>query len=163
MPAETDQEDSPAEAELDELVLLLPQILRAIRRDIGGVSLPEGLRPLFLDTPLGPRHIPALVFLYHDGPMGVGELAGRLGVGLTAASQMVGDLDRVGLVERRQDEADRRRTIVDIAAAARSEVARWVETRERPMRRTLAELTPLERMAFLKGLRILRRELSDWG
>ena len=95
--------------------------------------------------------------------MGVGELAGRLGVGLTAASQMVGDLDRVGLVERRQDEADRRRTIVGIAAAARSEVARWVETRELPMRRTLEELSPAERMAFLKGLRILRRELSDWG
>src|SRR5258708_35404172 len=136
MPAETDRTDSPAGTELDELVLLLPQILRAIRRDIGGVSLPEGLRPLFLDTPLGPRHIPALLFLYHDGPMGVGELAGRLGVGLTVASQMVGDLDRAGLVERRQDEADRRRTIVDVASSARGEVARWVQTRELPMRRT---------------------------
>jgi DNA-binding MarR family transcriptional regulator len=95
--------------------------------------------------------------------MGVGELAGRLGVGLTVASQMVGDLDRAGLVERRQDEADRRRTIVDVASSARGEVARWVQTRELPMRRTLEALSPQERTAFLKGLRILRRELSQWG
>ena len=47
-------------------------------------------------------------------PATVGELASRLGLTLPTVSGVLADLDRAGLVERRPDPADRRRTIVQI-------------------------------------------------
>lgn len=146
--------------DLREMTLLLPQILRTLRGGIGGVHLPDELRPLFLNTPLGPRHIPALAYLALDGPLSVSDLAAALRLRLAPTSQMVGELARAGLVERREDEHDRRRTIVQIDPQARGDIDRWLESRTTPMRRALADLTPAERRAFLKALRLLARELA---
>ncbi|MEV6749618.1 helix-turn-helix domain-containing protein [Streptomyces sp. NPDC051080] len=48
--------------------------------------------------------------------MTVNELADRLQIAPTAVSLLVGDLSRKGILERRGDEADRRRRIIGIAA-----------------------------------------------
>lgn len=50
--------------------------------------------------------------------MTVNELAVRLEVVPTTVSLMVGELTRKGILERREDEADRRRRIVGIAEGA---------------------------------------------
>jgi pimeloyl-ACP methyl ester carboxylesterase len=54
-------------------------------------------------------------------PLTVGELAGRLRFSLATTSQPVADLDRARLVSRRQDPADRWRTLVKVS----QEHARW--------------------------------------
>jgi DNA-binding MarR family transcriptional regulator len=150
----------PLDADLRDLTMLLPQILRTLRSGIGGVDMPAELRSLFLDTPLGPRHIPALAYVAMDGPLSVSELANALQLRLTAASQIVGELARAGLVERREDENDRRRTIVEVDPSARPEIDRWLESRTRPMRQALTQLRSTERRAFLKALRLLASELA---
>jgi DNA-binding MarR family transcriptional regulator len=146
-----------------ELALVLPQILRTLRAGIGGVDMPDEVRSLFLNTPLGPRHIPALVQLALEGPLSVTELASALGLRLAATSQMVGELARAGLVERREDDSDRRRTIVQIHPNARDRINKWLESRVRPMRHALAQLSTPERRALLKGLRLLADELTAPG
>jgi DNA-binding transcriptional ArsR family regulator len=45
----------------------------------------------------------------------VTELARRMGVSLSTASELVGDLARAGLIERREDPTNRRRTLTGLA------------------------------------------------
>jgi hypothetical protein len=61
-----------------------------------------------------PRHLITLAVLHRTGTVTVGQLADRLQLSLTTTSLMVADLARLGLVERREDPADRRRTLVSV-------------------------------------------------
>ena len=61
-------------------------------------------------SPLSPRHVAALEQI-RGGPLTVGELVSRLGLTLPAVSGVLADPDRAGLVGRRPDPGDRRRTI----------------------------------------------------
>jgi DNA-binding MarR family transcriptional regulator len=62
-----------------------------------GVSLDRALFPL-------------LVVIQRRGPIGVGELADRVGRDYTTVSRQVAKLESLGLVARRQGKADRRVT-----------------------------------------------------
>src|SRR3954452_6847616 len=100
------------------LLLLMPRLVGRAKR----LPVPESLRSL----DLAPRHLSLLAYLLFDGPLSVNELAARLEVAPTTVSLMVGDLSRKGVVERREDEADRRRTLVSIAAANQDAVDAWL-------------------------------------
>jgi len=76
---------------------------------------------------------------------------------------MVGELSRAGLLERAEDEQDRRRTIVRVSDAYREGVAGWLQERLEPIRRTLQRLTPEQRASFLTGWRILEQETARIG
>src|SRR2546423_8525506 len=75
---------------------------------------------------LAPRHLSLLSYLLFDGPMTVNELAQRLEVAPTTVSLMASDLSRQGILERRQDEADRRRKIVTIAEDKLPVIEQWL-------------------------------------
>ncbi|MBC6463323.1 MarR family transcriptional regulator, partial [Actinomadura sp. HBU206391] len=94
------------------LLLLMPRMVGRAKR----IPVPEPLRSL----DLAPRHLSLLAYLLFDGPLGVNELAARLEIAPATVSLMVGDLSRKGVVDRREDDADRRRTIVSIAEANRT-------------------------------------------
>ncbi len=146
-------------AALAALVEAMPQVAAGLKRP----GIPAELRALFVPGSLGPRHIPALSYLLTGGPMSVTDLAARLDVSLPAASALVADLSRIGLAERHEDDADRRRTIVSLAPAHRDTVERWLASRTDPMRRALQRLSPAERAAMVKGLRLLLAELGEDG
>jgi DNA-binding MarR family transcriptional regulator len=110
---------------------------------------------------LGPRHAGALATIAASEGMTVGDLAERLGVGLTAASQIAGELSAAGLVRRSEDPADRRRTLVHLDDARRDELREWLAARSRPLEATLERLSTDERAAFLRGLRLLADELES--
>ena len=104
---------------------------------------------------LGPRHVPALMTLFRNGPSSIGVLARQMGLNPATVSQLVGELQRVGFVERRPDERDRRRMIVSLAEEHREVIERFSRRRIRPMRMTLEALGPVERAHFMQGWRIL--------
>jgi DNA-binding MarR family transcriptional regulator len=141
---------------LRELLLLVPQVTARLKRS----PAPAELRATIAAGALGPRHVTALSYLLYEGPMTVGELAGRLGVTHATASLMVGQISRGGLIERREDEQDRRRTIVEIASLKRRAIDRWLSSRTGPMRRTLERLSPRDRGVFVEALRLLDSELQ---
>ncbi len=62
----------------------------------------------------------AVMQLSEHGPMGVAELARRLGVSSPAVSVLVDRLERAGHVERVRDTVDRRRVRVTDTAAGRA-------------------------------------------
>jgi DNA-binding MarR family transcriptional regulator len=109
---------------------------------------------------LGPRHLKVLAQLALHGPQSVSELSARLGLTVPTTSLMAGELSNAGLVERSEDPADRRRTIVSMSHALVPELDQLVESRIGLVSQVLAELEPDERDAFLKGLRSLIAQIE---
>ncbi len=136
-----------------ELILLTPRIVGRAKR----LPVPEALASL----ELSPRHLSLLAYLLFDGPMTVNELAARLELAPTTASLMIGDLSRKGVLERREDEADRRRRIVSIDPAMRPRIEAWLAGGASAWRQALAPLTPEQRRLFIDTLLAYERAVTD--
>jgi DNA-binding MarR family transcriptional regulator len=137
------------------LMQLFPRVIRGMRRWQHGAAPPA-------PGSLTPRHVAALEQL-RDGPVTVGELAGRLGLTMSTVSGVLADLDRAGLVERRQDPADRRRTIVAVTPAKAGLIGQWLDGAALPLARVLDQLTPDEQEVFVKAMNLLETELRGSG
>ncbi len=134
------------------LLLLMPRLVGRAKR----VPPPEPLRALRL----APRHLSLLAYLVFDGPRGVKELAARLEVAPATVSLMVADLSRQGVLERREDDVDRRRTIVSIAPAHQQSVTDWLAAGGRAWQTVLEPLTPDQRRLVVETLQAYEREVS---
>ncbi|MFE2751728.1 MarR family winged helix-turn-helix transcriptional regulator [Actinosynnema sp. NPDC059335] len=102
---------------------------------------------------LAPRHLSLLSYLLFDGPATVNDLAERLEVAPTTVSLMVAELSRKGVLERREDERDRRRRIVSITDARRPAIDAWLARGARAWRVALEPLTPEQRRVFVETFR----------
>jgi DNA-binding MarR family transcriptional regulator len=127
-----------------ELLLVLPRLVGRVKR----LPLPEQLRSL----DLAPRHLSMLSLLLLDGPLTVSQLAGTLGVAPTTVSLIVSDLSRKGVLVRREDDADRRRRIIDISPESRPAIAHWLSPGAHAWRRALAPLSPAQQRIFVDTL-----------
>jgi DNA-binding MarR family transcriptional regulator len=134
------------------LLLLLPRVVGRIKR----AKVPDELQSFSL----APRHLSLLAYLLFDGPMGVNELATRLEVAPATVSLMVSDLSRRGILERRQDDADLRRTIVNIAEQHHAAVDAWLSKSARAWRTALQPLTSAQRQTVVEALQVYERELA---
>ena len=128
-----------------ELLLLMPRLVGRAKR------LP--VPPEIQSMTLGPRHLSLLALLLFDGPLTVNELAARLEVAPTTASLMIGELSRKGVVERREDDNDRRRRIVSVATAKRPAIEAWLGRSAEAWRKALDPLTPSQRELVVETLR----------
>jgi DNA-binding MarR family transcriptional regulator len=135
------------------LMQLFPRVIRGMRRWQDRAAPP---------APLSPRHVAALEQI-RGGPVTVGDLASRLGLTLPTVSGVLADLDRAGLVERRADPADRRRTIVQIIPSQAPLIGEWLDGAAKPLARVLDKLDPSEQEAFLKAMDLLETELRGQG
>jgi DNA-binding MarR family transcriptional regulator len=144
--------------EVTELRRLLRRVMRGLwsRRR----PAPE-LLALAGEGGLGRRHVALLAHVGTEGERSVGELARELGLSLPAASTLARELAEQGLLDRREDTADRRRTVVALAPATAEAVRAWLGRRDRPLEQALAALDPSERTAFLKGLGALADALME--
>jgi DNA-binding MarR family transcriptional regulator len=117
-------------------------------------------RELFESAGLGARHGAVLSFVLSSGPVSVGDVARRLGLGLTNASQLSGDLARAGWLHREPDPADHRRTLLSVPPDHRSAVAEFLDRRSIPLARAIARLTPEQRAGFRAGLTAWVEEIA---
>lgn len=139
-----------------EVLRLLVGVITGLKR--GREERPDAVREAFESGGLGPRHVPVLTAIALGGPLSVSEIARRIGLSLATTSLMVGELDRHGLVERTEDERDRRRTIVRLADEYRAGIDGWTQARFAPVSRALEQMSPTARKHFLEGLAILAEE-----
>jgi DNA-binding MarR family transcriptional regulator len=134
------------------LLLLMPRVVGRAKR----LGVPKELESFSL----APRHLSLLAYLLFDGPMTVNELASRLEVTPATVSLMVSELGRQGILDRQPDEADRRRTIVSIAAAHETAIKQWLGRGAQAWRKALEPLSPDERRMFVDTLLAYERELT---
>ncbi len=145
----------PTEQDLEVLryVPLLAAYFQRARSE-----MPPALHAIFSGRRLTARHGAVLTQLLTGQQLSVTELGGRLGVSLSTASELVGDLSDAGLVDRQEDPANRRRTLVSLREEHRPTVLSFVATRSAPLLRALAGLSPRDRAGFIAGLAAWSRE-----
>lgn len=156
-PGKAPRVPTPAELEVIGLVPLLEPFFR-----VGAVraQMPEKMRTAMEENGLTARHGAVLPQLLSGGPLTVGEIARRLHISLPTASELVGALNRAGMVTRTEDPANRRRVLVALADAYRPALETFVAQRSETLLRALDALTPEERAGFLAGLTGWVREIG---
>ena len=145
------------EDDLAELTSLLPVTLHELKNS---APAPMPMRDALERSSLGKRHASALLAVAAVEPIGVSELAKRLGLLLSSTSTLVGELSRAGLLERTEDDQDRRRTILRVHEDYRDAMEGWLEVAFAPVRNTLERLSPRARAHFMEGWRILQEEAA---
>ncbi len=148
------------EEDVAEFASLLSTTLRDLR---SAGPPPAGIRDAIERPPLGKRHMPALLAVAAAGPISVSDLAKRLGLLLSSTSTIVGQLSRAGLLERSEDDEDRRRTIVRLHEEYRVAMEAWLDMAMEPVRSALEQLSPQARSHFMEGWRILQKEAARRG
>ena len=98
---------------IDEAVTAMNQVFHAVQ---------TGVLPSWIQVEITMGQCKAAMFLAHRGPMTIGQLAGALRTGQPAASILVDRLVQLGLVQRTEDSADRRRTFVQLSPAGQEVV-----------------------------------------
>jgi DNA-binding MarR family transcriptional regulator len=158
---DTQMQSPPSvEEDLVELTSLVPVTLHDLR---GAVPAPMPMRDAMERSSLGKRHATALLAVAAAEPVGVSELAKRLGLLLSSTSTIVGELSRAGMLERAEDDADRRRTIVRVHEDYRDAMEGWLAVALAPFRTALERLSPEARAHFMEGWRILQEEAALRG
>lgn len=152
-----------ADADVHELLLLMGRVMPTLK---GHDCPPPAAFAAALDEAgadgggLGPRHGSLLVLIALEGDLSVSELARRMGLTVSTVSLMVGELSRAGLVERGEDERDRRRTLVRLHPEHADELQAWVRERIAPISTAMARMAPDVRAGFLEGWRQLAAEVE---
>jgi DNA-binding MarR family transcriptional regulator len=150
--------------EATDLLLLLSEVLSGLKkRRPGAGSNEDKLRDAFEKSELGQRHVAPLLALVLSGPSSVSELAERIGLTPATTSLLVGELSRAGFVERREDDADRRRTIVSIDPSVEEHVRPALEGTLAPLAQGLGRMSAAQKAQLMDGLRILSEELGSSG
>jgi DNA-binding MarR family transcriptional regulator len=152
--------DEASVEEARELARLFAEVAIGLKRS--DRDAPPELIEAAEGAGLGPRHAPPILALAFadEAALSVSELAQRIGLSLATTSQLVGELSRAGLVERAEDERDRRRTLVRIPDAYRPHIQAMLNDHIAPMQRALDRLSPQVRQHFLEGFRVLREEVG---
>jgi DNA-binding MarR family transcriptional regulator len=148
------------EEDLQELVQLFAHVVQGQKRGASGAA-PQSFVDAFEQNSLGPRHVRVLMNLAFEDAQSVSRLAERIGLSLGTTSLMVGELSRAGLVERSEDEHDRRRTIVTLHPSHRKTVQLLFRERTEPMRRALERMDPADRATFMACWRLLAEEAGS--
>ena len=113
------------------------------------------------DSGLSASQIHALMRLYHAsegrGACRVSELGSHLGISNAASSQMVDRLVQLGLIQRAEDQQDRRVKQVALTEQGRLLIENGIEIRRHWMEELTTALTPAEQQSIIAALTLLTR------
>lgn len=153
--------ESPMKEATDLLTLLSGVLVGLKKSPPKTTEKHDELRDAFEKSELGERHIAPLIALVIGGPASVGELAERIGLTPATTSLLVGELSRAGFVQRQEDEADRRRTIVSVDKSIEDAVLPSLGQTLEPLDRALGRMSAAQRRHFMDALRIVNEEMRS--
>ncbi|GAA1303932.1 MarR family winged helix-turn-helix transcriptional regulator [Pseudonocardia xinjiangensis] len=137
----------------------LDQLTVAVRR-LGDASRELNARKA-RELGMNTTDMTALYLLEQHGPMGVVDLARRLGIRAASGSAMLDRLERAGHVHRAHDARDRRRITVAITDDARCTSAEAWHPVISAIDEVSGSLPPDERAAVLDYLRRVAAAMED--
>ena len=100
-----------------------------------------------------------LLVLAEEGPLVIGQIAQRLGVGLSTGGHLVDRLVQAGLAERTEDVEDRRRTLAQLTPKGEELLTRLLSGLQQ-LQVWLHEVDQDDLAAFLQGLKAINRLAS---
>jgi MarR family transcriptional regulator, organic hydroperoxide resistance regulator len=131
----------------EALVARAIQLSRAIARGVHG-----GHDDVWRRCELTLPQLRCLFLLSGQGPMPIGGVARELGIGLPSASSLVDRLVDQGLVQRREDPMDRRRTLASTTASGSALADQLRQGSVQTLRGWLGALRREDLRALVQGL-----------
>ena len=152
----------PRATPADHRAALIEQVIadqRAVLHTLRSVRpLPE-----WVGLSLTLSQLTALFVLYRRGGLPIGELGRLLGLRKPAASLLVNALVAEGLVERREDARDRRRTLAHLTPRAQALLAEHYTGSRQQFANWLAQLDAADLASLSRGLRALASVAQSGG
>ena len=116
--------------------------------------------PVWMSIDLTVPQFRTLIVLAEGEPLVIGQIAQRLGVGLSTGGHLVDRLVQAGLAERTEDVEDRRRTLVRLTAAGEDLSTRLLSGMQQiPM--LIQQLDESDLAALLQGLEAMNRLVNQ--
>lgn len=118
--------------------------------------------PILLELDLSMAQLKGIVILATSKNCTVSQVAEQLQIGRSAASLLMDRMVVDGLVERREDPEDRRRTLLGLSQRGEELVTRLRQGRaeRNPLPAWLANVNDHDLQALVQGLRALAKEAS---
>jgi DNA-binding MarR family transcriptional regulator len=127
-------------------------LLGVVARSVGGaveeISLPQ---------------FRVLVLVVSEGPMRIGTLAQRMGVVPSTFSRTLDRMVSGGWIIRTESPHSRREVLVTLTEAGQRLVEEVTERRRREIREILADLSPQQRAAVVRGLALFNQAAGETG
>lgn len=136
MAAEVEIQDEVVESVLAAARVLVALSAQSVSASADTVTLPQ---------------LRVLVMLASQPSMNLNGVAARLGVHSSNATRAVDRLVAAGLLDRRDDPADRRNLLLDLTAAGRELVQDVMQRRRDTIAKILDQMTPQQRQQFGAG------------
>lgn len=111
---------------------------------------------VWMEIDLTIAQLRTLLVLAEEGPLVIGQIAQRMGIGLSTGGHLVDRLVQAGLAERTEDAGDRRRTLARLTPKGEDLYARLLNPSQQ-MQTLLQKMESKDLAAFLQGLTALNR------
>jgi DNA-binding MarR family transcriptional regulator len=122
------------------------------------LALGQLVRRLRIEHRLSLSHVAVLARLDREGTHSIGSLAAAERIRPQSMAQTIRDMESDGLIERRADPSDGRRSLVDMTAEGRGMLEEDRRRRQGWLTEALArELTAQERADLMKAVDLMRR------
>lgn len=135
----------------EELVL---EVIEQYRAYFHGFKAHMG--PILKNIDLTLAQLRTLAILAEEGPLVIGQIAQRLGVGLSTGGHLVDRLVQAGLAERAEDAEDRRRTVARLTPSG-EEIYGRLRIGPQRLQSLLQEMDDNDLKALLQGICALNR------
>jgi DNA-binding MarR family transcriptional regulator len=143
----------------EELVL---EVLEQYRAYFHGLK--AQVAPILKNIDLTLAQLRTLAILAEEGPLVIGQIAQRLGIGLSTGGHLVDRLVQAGLAERAEDVEDRRRTVARLTPSG-EEIYGQLRMGPQRMQSLLQEMDDNDLKAMLQGMcalnRIIEKQASE--
>jgi MarR family transcriptional regulator, organic hydroperoxide resistance regulator len=126
-------------------------IIRRFKASVGSV---------WMELDLTLPQLRTLLILAEEGPLVIGQVAQRMGVGLSTGGHLVDRLVQAGLAERTEDAVDRRRTLARLTPKGEDLYAQLL-SRAQQMQVLIQKLNMDDLTALLQGLRAINRVVDE--
>ena len=127
-------------------------------------GLKAQVAPILKNIDLTLAQLRTLAILAEEGPLVIGQIAQRLGVGLSTGGHLVDRLVQAGLAERAEDVEDRRRTVARLTPSG-EELYGQLRMGPQRMQSLLREMDDNDLKALLQGMcalnRIIEKQASE--
>ena len=119
-----------------------------------------GHAPEFTEVGVTMAQAKVLYVVMAAGELRLSELAGRLGIGSSSASELVERLVELGFLRRHDDPTDRRQVVITATPVATALLERFRELNERQLRALLATLDADELVVVDRAIEVLGRAID---
>lgn len=153
MPPEDQENSTPPSPELDihrQFEVFMQRSLRGIMGSMkqDGLSMPQ---------------IYTLMYLYHEGEVRISDIGVLMDVGKAAASQLVERLAQQGLVERIEDESDRRAKKIRLQPKSLRLIEKGLRVQRQQMGELMGQLSPEQMRTVQKAFMYLIEAMHKTG